>query len=44
MAQTGHRSLAVARSYIRSGSLFRDNAAARWGCKSGSGGGAVYPS
>jgi len=31
MAQTGHRSLAVARSYIRSGSLFRDNAAAQVG-------------
>jgi integrase len=31
MAQTGHRSLSVARSYIRSGSLFRDNAAAQVG-------------
>jgi integrase len=31
MAQTGHRSLAVARGYIRSGSLFRDNAAAQVG-------------
>jgi integrase len=31
MAQTGHRSLAVARGYIRSGSLFRDHAAAQVG-------------
>lgn len=31
MNQTGHRSLAVARGYIRSGSLFRDNAAAQVG-------------
>lgn len=31
MAQTGHRSLTVARGYIRSGSLFRDNAAAQVG-------------
>lgn len=31
MAQTGHRSLAVARGYIRSGSLFRDNTAAQVG-------------
>lgn len=31
MAHTGHRSLAVARGYIRSGSLFRDNAAAQVG-------------
>jgi hypothetical protein len=31
MDQTGHRSVAVARSYIRSGSLFRDNAAAQIG-------------
>ena len=29
--QTGHRSMAVLRRYIRSGSLFRDNAAARVG-------------
>jgi len=28
MAQTGHRSVVVARRYIRDGSLFRDNAAA----------------
>ena len=31
MAQTGHRSLVVARGYIREGSLFRDNAAAAVG-------------
>jgi len=31
MAQTGHRSLTVARAYIRSRSLFRDNAAAQVG-------------
>lgn len=31
MNQTGHRSLVVARGYIRSGSLFRDNAAAQVG-------------
>lgn len=31
MNQTGHRSLVVARSYIRRGSLFRDNAAAQVG-------------
>lgn len=31
MAQTGHRSVAVARRYIRRGSLFRSNAAARVG-------------
>jgi integrase-like protein len=31
MNQTGHRSLTVARSYIRAGSLFRDNAAAQIG-------------
>jgi Site-specific recombinase XerD len=31
MAQTGHRSVTVARGYIRSGSLFRDNAAAQVG-------------
>lgn len=31
MSQTGHRSLVVARGYIRSGSLFRDNAAANIG-------------
>jgi hypothetical protein len=29
MEQTGHRSLVVARRYIRRGSVFRDNAAAR---------------
>ena len=28
MAQTGHRSLIVARRYIRDGGLFTDNAAA----------------
>ena len=28
MAQTGHKSLPMVRSYIREGSLFRDNAAA----------------
>jgi integrase len=28
MAQTGHKSLTVARRYIRHGSVFRDNAAA----------------
>ncbi|MGH2767918.1 MAG: hypothetical protein ACRDIF_03060 [Actinomycetota bacterium] len=31
MNQTGHRSLVVARGYIRRGSLFRDNAAAHVG-------------
>ena len=31
MAQTGHKSLTVARSYIREGSLFRENAAAAVG-------------
>ena len=31
MSQTGHRSLIVARGYIRSGSLFRDDAAAQVG-------------
>jgi hypothetical protein len=31
MAQTGHRSLPVLRSYIRRGSLFADNAAAKVG-------------
>jgi site-specific recombinase XerD len=31
MSQTGHRSVAVARRYIRRGSLFRDNAAAQVG-------------
>jgi integrase len=31
MAQTGHRSLATLRKYIRSGSLFLENAAARVG-------------
>lgn len=31
MAQTGHRSLTVARGYIREGSLFRENAAATVG-------------
>ncbi len=31
MAQTGHRSLTVARGYIREGSLFRENAAAQVG-------------
>ena len=31
MAQTGHRSLTTLRRYIRDGSLFRENAAARAG-------------
>lgn len=31
MAQTGHRSVVVARGYIREGSLFRENAAAQVG-------------
>ena len=31
MAQTGHRSVAIARRYIREGSLFRENAAAAVG-------------
>ena len=31
MAQTGHKSVVVARRYIRDGSLFRDNAAAQVG-------------
>jgi integrase len=31
MAQTGHRSLTVARGYIREGSLFRNNPAAQVG-------------
>jgi integrase len=31
MQQTGHRSLATVRKYIREGSLFRDNAAAKLG-------------
>jgi hypothetical protein len=31
MSQTGHRSVIVARGYIRTGSLFRDNAAAQVG-------------
>jgi len=31
MTQTGHRSLVVARRYIRSGALFRDNPAAQVG-------------
>ncbi len=31
MAQTGHRSLAMVRRYIREGSLFRENAAAALG-------------
>ena len=31
MAQTGHRSLPVLRGYIRRGSLFADNAAAKVG-------------
>jgi integrase len=31
MAQTGHRSVAMVRRYIRDGSLFRENAAARTG-------------
>lgn len=31
MNQTGHRSAAMVRRYIRDGSLFRDNASARVG-------------
>jgi hypothetical protein len=31
MQQTGHRSLTMVRRYIREGSLFRDNAAAKLG-------------
>jgi hypothetical protein len=31
MAQTGHKSLTVARRYIRAGNFFRDNAAAALG-------------
>ena len=31
MKQTGHRSTAMVRRYIRDGSLFRENAAARVG-------------
>ena len=31
MQQTGHRSLATVRKYIREGSLFRDNPAAKLG-------------
>ena len=31
MAQTGHKSLPVLRRYIRRGSLFTDNAAAKLG-------------
>ena len=31
MQQTGHRSLATVRKYIRQGSLFRDNAASKLG-------------
>ncbi len=31
MAQTGHRAVTMVRRYIRDGSLFRDNAAARVG-------------
>jgi integrase len=31
MKQTGHRSLATVRKYIRDGALFRDNAATRLG-------------
>ena len=31
MKQTGHRSLATVRKYIREGTLFRDNAAAKLG-------------
>ena len=31
MDQTGHRSVAMVRRYIRDGSLFRDNAAAKLG-------------
>ena len=32
MRQTRHRSVVVARRYIRDGSLFRNNAAGPWGC------------
>ncbi len=31
MVQTGHRSLAILRRYIRDGSLFRENAASKVG-------------
>ena len=31
MRQTGHRSLAMVRRYIRDGSLFRENPAAKLG-------------
>jgi hypothetical protein len=31
MAQTGHRSLATLRKYVREGSLFLENAAAKAG-------------
>ncbi len=31
MAQTGHKSLPMVRKYIRAGSLFQDNAAAKVG-------------
>lgn len=31
MSQTGHRSVVMLRRYIREGSLFRENAAARLG-------------
>ena len=31
MAQTGHRSVQMARRYIRDGSLFRENSAAKLG-------------
>ena len=31
MAQTGHRSVAMVRRYIRDGNLFRENAAAKLG-------------
>ena len=31
MRQTGHRSLAIVRRYIRDGSLFRENPAAKLG-------------
>ena len=33
MAQKGHRSATMVRRYIRDGSLFRENASARVGCK-----------
>jgi hypothetical protein len=34
MNQTGHRSVQMVRRYIRDGSLFRENSAAKLGCRS----------